>query len=118
MSIATTLVGHRGNVWASSFTLDSSHIATCSSDETVRVWEVKGGQPVVCLRGHRGVVRCCHFSPDSSLLASCSWDKSILLHRTADMQVKLELINGGLTLCHSYNYRLQGVKVGFECSLI
>lgn len=87
MSSLTTLIGHSAPVWCSSFTLCGSRVTTCSSDETVRVWGVQGGQQVACLRGHVGVVRACQFSPDSTLLASCSWDKTILLHRTLDFQV-------------------------------
>lgn len=87
MSTVTTLIGHSAPVWCSSFTLCGSRVTTCSSDETVRVWGVQGGQQVACLRGHVGVVRACQFSPDSTLLASCSWDKTILLHRTIDFQV-------------------------------
>ena len=87
MSTLTTLIGHSAPVWCSSFTLCGSRVTTCSSDETVRVWGVQGGQQVACLRGHVGVVRACQFSPDSTLLASCSWDKTILLHRTIDFQV-------------------------------
>ena len=92
MSVVTTLVGHAGSVWHSSFTLDGSHLATCSSDETVRVWEVGGGggRCVGTLKHHQGVVRGCQFSPDSMLLAACSWDKSISVVRSADFQVWMD----------------------------
>lgn len=86
----TTLIGHSSRVWCASFASDGSAVATCSSDETVRVWTL---QPVVqqsvCLHHHVGVVRSCRFSPDSSLLASCSWDKHILIYRSTDFTVSI-----------------------------
>ena len=86
----TTLIGHSSPVWCASFTSDSSAVATCSSDETVRVWTL---HPIVqesaCLHHHVGVVRSCRFSPDSSLLASCSWDKHIFIYRSTDFAVSI-----------------------------
>jgi len=101
MSTLTTLIGHSSHAWCSSSTVHSSHLVTCSSDETVRVWGVQGGQQVACIRAHMGVVRGCHFSPDSTLLASCSWDKSILIHRTTDFQLTHRLLGHayGVSYC-------------------
>ena len=86
----TTLIGHSSHVWCASFVPDASAVATCSSDETVRVWTLQPSvQQSVCLRHHVGVVRSCRFSPDSALLASCSWDKRILLYRSSDFTVSI-----------------------------
>lgn len=87
-----TIIGHTSSVWTNCFSRDSTHIATSSSDETVRVWSLvpwaqKRGRQVACLNVHSGVVRGCDYSPDSSLLATCSWDKTINVHSTSDYVV-------------------------------
>ncbi len=91
----TVLIGHSSSVWTPSFTPSGSHIATCSSDETVRVWslapELVRGHQVACLTGHKGVVRGCDFSPDSTLLASCSWDKCIHIYTASDFAVSVAI---------------------------
>ena len=91
VSSSTVLIGHSSSVWTSSFSHNGSHIATCSSDESVRVWtltpEEVRGQEFAQLTGHEGVVRGCEFSPDSTLLASCSWDKSVHIFASSDFSV-------------------------------
>lgn len=85
-----TLLGHTSSVWTNCFTHGASHIATCSSDETVRVWDLtqERGKQEACLNLHAGVVRGCDYSPrDSTLLATCSWDKTINIHSTSDYMV-------------------------------
>jgi WD40 repeat protein len=86
------LIGHTSSVWTNCFSEDGSHIATCSSDESVRVWsldpwEEEKGRVLVCLCLHAGVVRGCDYSPGSTILATCSWDKTINVHSTSDYKV-------------------------------
>lgn len=91
-STTTTLIGHTSSVWTSCFSHDQSQIATSSSDETVRVWNLRSelmrGQEVACLTGHTGVVRGCAFSPDSALLATGSWDKSVHIHSCSNLVLR------------------------------
>ncbi|GMI40743.1 hypothetical protein TeGR_g3022 [Tetraparma gracilis] len=62
-------------------------LATCSSDASVRVFELQQGaqsaQPMATLSGHSGPVWCVDWSHPrfGVLLASCSFDGSLLLHR-------------------------------------
>ncbi len=90
---STVLTGHTSSVWTSTFSYNGHHIATCSSDETVRVWTRLPPQPdtrgceVALLTGHKGVVRGCDFSPNAALLASCSWDKSVHIYTSPDFEV-------------------------------
>ena len=76
MSRPVFLSGHRGHVWCCSFNTNCDLLASSSSDETVRVWDVSTGRAVVVFEDHVGVVHACHFCPHSNLLASCSWDRT------------------------------------------
>ena len=43
MAVVRSLAGHSNYVWTASFSLDGSHVVTCSSDETARVWNLADG---------------------------------------------------------------------------
>jgi WD40 repeat protein len=57
-------------------------LASASSDETVRIWDVATGMLQQTLEGHNGHVGSVAFSPDSRLLASASTDKTVQLWST------------------------------------
>jgi hypothetical protein len=62
------LKGHTGSVWAVSFSDDGKHIASWSSDVTVRVWDaVTGHEAIPPLRGH--VTSWGDISPNIRMLA-------------------------------------------------
>lgn len=74
-----TRVGHHGEISHVAFSLDSRRLASCSSDSTVRLWDVETGVEVARFTDHSGTVRSVAFSPDGSLLASGSFDRSVRL---------------------------------------
>ncbi|XP_051533830.1 WD repeat-containing protein 38 [Myxocyprinus asiaticus] len=56
------LLGHTAAVQSSSFSSDSQFVATCSWDQSVRVWKLRDGKEVTILQGHLGNVACLSFS--------------------------------------------------------
>lgn len=66
------------------------HLATCSSDRTVKVFEVKNGTQrcLAILNGHEGPVWQVAWAhpKHGKLLASCSYDRKVIIWKEADGQ--------------------------------
>jgi GTPase SAR1 family protein len=54
-------------------------LASCSTDETIRLWEGGGGRGLRELKGHSGKVYGLAWSPDERRLCSASWDHTLRL---------------------------------------
>ena len=80
-----TLTGHTRNVMAAIF-LDDNTIATCSTDETIRIWSVNTGECVRELRNHHDDVNTLCLSPDGALFASGSKDRKVKVFSTASYE--------------------------------
>jgi WD40 repeat protein/predicted Ser/Thr protein kinase len=72
--------GHESEVFKAVFSRDSSYLASCSQDRTVRLWQIGTGACRV-LKGHSDVVYGVAFHPNGTRLASgardgviCLWD--------------------------------------------
>jgi WD40 repeat protein len=72
-----TLRGHEKWVNSVAFSPDGKFLASGSSDDTVKVWEVGSWREVATLRGHKGFVFSVAFSPDGKFLASGSSDDTV-----------------------------------------
>jgi WD40 repeat protein len=70
--------GHEGVVHWAAFGPDSRRLATCSSDHTVRLWQIDGGACQV-LRGHTDEVFAAAFHPDGTRLATAGRDRAVWL---------------------------------------
>ena len=53
---------------------DNTKVATCSLDETVKVWSLPDGKELLTLKGHFEQVNNVAFSSDDQLIASASSD--------------------------------------------
>lgn len=61
-----TFVGHREWVRMVRVSADGSLIASCSNDQTVRVWLVSSGDCKSELREHEHVIECVTWLPDAA----------------------------------------------------
>jgi WD40 repeat protein len=87
------LTGHTGSVFAVAFSPDGTLVATCSGDQTARLWDAATGLIVRTLTGHTRAVNGLAFSPDGTLLAtSGSIDKTARLWDIAAGQAVRTLI--------------------------
>jgi len=67
-------------VTAIAFSPDGTRLVSGSRDTTLRLWDVKSGQPLGApLTGHKGVVYSVAFSPDGTRLVSGSGDMTLRL---------------------------------------
>ncbi|WP_263420027.1 MULTISPECIES: hypothetical protein [unclassified Tolypothrix] len=70
--------GHQSSVLSVSFSPDGKTIATASSDNTARLWNLQG-QLLQEFKGHQYWVRSVSFSPDGKTIASASSDNTARL---------------------------------------
>ncbi|KAA8491687.1 putative WD repeat-containing protein [Porphyridium purpureum] len=76
---ALTLPGHSDWVSGVDFAPDGRHLASCSDDGTIKLWDPRKGHCMRTLRGHKCLVLTIQHSPDGELLASGSNDHTIRL---------------------------------------
>src|SRR5580765_4890420 len=69
--------GHEGPVGHVAWFPDGSYLASCSDDQTIRVWDVSNGHTVHRIEGGNQIASLA-WSPDGTLLAT-SRDKSVIL---------------------------------------
>ncbi|MDZ8070930.1 MAG: AAA-like domain-containing protein, partial [Nostoc sp. DedQUE08] len=73
------LEGHSIGVFSVVFSPDSKTLASASSDNTIKLWNLDTGKVITTLTGHSDRVNSVAFSPDSKTLASASSDNTIKL---------------------------------------
>lgn len=81
------LSGHRFAVEAVAFSPDSTQLASCSADETIRLWDWRAQAVTQTLLGHSYLVDDVVYFPDGKRLASASQDNTVKiwnLHRDSD----------------------------------
>jgi serine/threonine protein kinase len=68
---------HFGPITGVSFTADSARALSCSTDGTIRLWNVKTGAEVHCFSGHKGGVTAVAPSPAGLHFASGGDDRTV-----------------------------------------
>ena len=84
---ANRLEGHSNGVLSVAFSPDGKTIASGSSDNTIKLWNLEGKE-LRTLTGHSNWVWSVAFSPDGKTIASGSYDKSIKLWNLEGKQLR------------------------------
>jgi WD40 repeat protein len=103
---------HKERVFAIAFSPDGRHLATGSSDQTVRVWDTTSGTCLNTLEAHIKPVEAVAFSRDSRFLASGSDDETVRLwdYQTGEcLDVLTPQVGRVLTLAFSPNSLLLAI---------
>jgi WD40 repeat protein len=69
--------GHRGGVWALTFSPDGTRIASGGEDRTACLWDAATGALLARCQGHTSKVLGAAFSPDGARLATTSFDGTV-----------------------------------------
>lgn len=73
-----TMGGHTGWVWSLAYSpIKDNIIASCSADNTIKLWDISMGICVSTMRGHSLDVYSVAFSPDGQMLVSGSEDSTV-----------------------------------------
>ena len=84
--------GHSGEIMCVAFFPDSEHLASCSDDRTVRIWNVITKRHMMCLVGHDLIINCVSIAPDGQFLCSASNDLTVRLWSTVDKGKALDAV--------------------------
>ncbi|SBT35873.1 ribosome assembly protein 4, putative (RSA4) [Plasmodium ovale wallikeri] len=79
---SATLPGHTNSILCLAFSPNSSHLATGSGDNTIRLWDINTQTPIATLSDHTHWVLAVLFSPDNKFLATASMDHNVCIYDT------------------------------------
>ncbi|MDH6062099.1 hypothetical protein NWP17_16935, partial [Chrysosporum bergii ANA360D] len=102
-----TLSGHSNPVLSVAYSPDGQTLASGSRDNTIKIWNVKTGQPLHTLSGHSSWVHSVAYSSDGQTLASGSDDNTIKIWNVKTGQL-LHTLSGHSSLVLSVAYSPDG----------
>ena len=74
-----TFQGHSNTVYGVAFSPDGRTVVSSSSDKTLKLWSVSGGECLKTFQGHSSYVTNVVFSSDGRTVVSGSWDNTLKL---------------------------------------
>jgi WD40 repeat protein len=77
--VQTRQFNHGGPVYGVAVSGDGKTVVSCSTDQTVRIWDVVTGQQKAAMSGHQGAVHAVALSPEESLIVSSGADRTVRL---------------------------------------
>lgn len=101
------LTGHTSQVWDVSFNPGDQVLASASSDNLIKLWDVNTGQLIRNLTGHINSVYTVDFHPKEDSLASGSFDNNVLLWNVTTGQIIANL-TGHTSAVWSVAFSLEG----------
>jgi WD40 repeat protein len=84
-----SVLPYGGAVECLAFSADGHHLASGHSDNVLRVWDLRSGQPPRLFKGHSHIVQCAAFSPDGRSIASGGMDRTVRIWDSASGQSRL-----------------------------
>ena len=98
--LSMTFAGHSNNVVDLAWSPDDNMLASCSLDNTVRIWDTVRGNLVTVIQDHDSFVKGVVWDPVGKYMASQSDDKSVIV-RTVDgwepvKRIKEPFVKGAL----------------------
>jgi WD40 repeat protein len=77
-----TIDNHPGAIYATAFINGGSHVATASTDNIIRIWDVTSGRLLNKLTGHKRSILAMASAKDGRLLATAGSDSTVMLWDT------------------------------------
>jgi WD40 repeat protein len=74
--------GHSLDVLSVCFSPDETKLATASTDNTIKIWDIATGREIVTLADHIAEVQKVEFTKDGTKLISSSWDRTVKIWDT------------------------------------
>lgn len=105
------MTGHRAAVRSVAVSVDGTHIASGSDDNTICIWRVETRARIAYLTGHSSAVQSVVFSPDGLRVASGSRDRTIRVWDIASAQTFVGPFQGHKAWVQSVSYSPDGLQV-------